>query len=76
MAEQVVVAYLNALDADREDLKSGTLERDFEREVVGFSSVAGISYAAWREVGVPRRVLDRAGLLPGTSFASRASSTT
>jgi hypothetical protein len=38
------------------------LERDFKRAVKGYSQRKGISYKAWREVGVPASVLRDAGI--------------
>jgi hypothetical protein len=42
------------------DLK--TIEDDFVKVVANYSKRQGISYASWREVGVPASVLTRAGL--------------
>ncbi len=42
------------------DLKS--IEDDFVKVVANYSERQGISYASWREVGVPASVLTRAGL--------------
>lgn len=39
-----------------------TLEREFVKAVAGYSERKGITYAAWREVGVPASVLKEAGL--------------
>lgn len=38
------------------------LEADFIRAAKGYGERKGISYAAWREVGVPAAVLKRAGI--------------
>jgi len=38
------------------------LERDFARVARDYSERKGISYAAWRELGVPADVLKRAGI--------------
>ena len=38
------------------------LERDFVRVARGYSDRHGLTYAAWRQVGVPTEVLDRAGI--------------
>lgn len=40
----------------------GSLEESFVKVAASYSSRQGISYAAWREVGVPPSVLKRAGL--------------
>jgi hypothetical protein len=42
------------------DLKS--IEDDFIKVVANYSKRQGISYASWREVGVPASVLTKAGL--------------
>jgi len=42
------------------DLSS--LEEEFVNVAAGYSSRQGISYAAWREVGVDASVLKRAGI--------------
>ena len=42
------------------DLKS--IEDDFVKVVANYSKRQGISYASWREVGVPASVLTKAGL--------------
>jgi hypothetical protein len=44
----------------RVDLSS--LERDFTKVARAYSKRKGISYAAWRELGVPADVLKRAGI--------------
>jgi uncharacterized protein YicC (UPF0701 family) len=58
---------------ERMDLKSeldqlgakvdlSSLERDFAKVARDYSERKGISYAAWRELGVPADVLKRAGI--------------
>jgi hypothetical protein len=42
------------------DLKS--IEDDFVKVVANYSKRQGISYASWREVGVPASVLTKAGI--------------
>ena len=44
----------------KEDL--GELEAAFVKVARGYSARQGITYAAWREVGVPAAVLKRAGV--------------
>lgn len=39
-----------------------SLERDFAQVAKGYSERKGISYAAWREVGVPTEVLKDSGI--------------
>jgi hypothetical protein len=41
------------------------LEADFVKVAKGYSERKGISYSAWREVGVPSDVLGRAGITRG-----------
>jgi hypothetical protein len=41
------------------------LEADFVKVAKGYSDRKGISYSAWREVGVPSDVLGRAGITRG-----------
>ena len=38
------------------------LEEEFIEAVKGYSGRKGISYSAWREIGVPADVLRRAGM--------------
>jgi hypothetical protein len=38
------------------------LERDFAKVAKGYAERKGISYAAWRELGVSPEVLRRAGI--------------
>ena len=40
----------------------GSLEDDFVKVAVSYSARRGISYAAWREIGVDASVLKKAGL--------------
>lgn len=50
-------------------LDLGSLEEGFVKVASSYSSRQGISYAAWREVGVPPAVLKRAGISRGASSA-------
>jgi hypothetical protein len=56
--------YLRALDGlirvDRQAFDG--LERDFVDAAKRFAQLRGISYEAWRDVGVPEAVLLRAGI--------------
>ena len=55
-------AELDKLDS-RTDLVA--LEREFAKVAKGYAHRKGISYAAWRELGVPPEVLKRAGIARG-----------
>jgi hypothetical protein len=54
---------LDRLDA-ADDLTS--LERDFVKVAKGYAERKGISYAAWRELGVAPDVLRKAGIARGS----------
>jgi hypothetical protein len=43
-----------------------TLEKEFVAAAAPYSSRKGISYSAWRELGVPSNVLVKAGITRGT----------
>ena len=60
----IVKSYLESLEKLKEQEKPMTqdLENDFVRVAKSFSERKGISYKAWREVGVPARVLKLAGI--------------
>ena len=54
---------LNAeLDAMEDPVDLEAIEADFVAAAKGYGERKGISYAAWREVGVPAAVLRRAGI--------------
>jgi hypothetical protein len=59
-----LTAELDALDA-KVDLSA--LERDFAKVAKDYSQRKGISYAAWRELGVPPDVLKKAGIGRGST---------
>jgi uncharacterized protein YicC (UPF0701 family) len=59
-----LTAELDALDA-KVDLSA--LERDFVKVAKDYSQRKGISYAAWRELGVPPDVLKKAGIGRGST---------
>lgn len=50
------------LDAKGADVDLSTLEQGFVDVAQGYAERQGISYAAWREVGVDAAVLGRAGI--------------
>ena len=49
-------------DARKGSVDLGAFEEDFVAAASGYSDRKGISYAAWRELGVPPAVLKRAGI--------------
>jgi len=53
---------INELDAMSTDDGMAELEEDFIGIAGKYANRQGISYAAWREVGVPPEVLRRAGI--------------
>lgn len=58
---------LNAELASMEDpVDLDALQADFVAAAKGYSERKGISYAAWREVGVPPAVLKQAGITRGS----------
>lgn len=54
-----------SLEATTVKVDMDSLEREFAGSVGGYSERKGITYAAWREAGVPAAVLRRAGLRRG-----------
>ncbi len=54
-----------ALTAPAEIVDISELEDEFVSVAVSYSGRKGITYAAWREVGVPAAVLKRAGISRG-----------
>jgi hypothetical protein len=52
----------NALEASESKVDLDQLEKDFVSSAAPYSERKGISYSAWRELGVPAQVLDRAGI--------------
>jgi hypothetical protein len=52
----------NALEASESKVDLAQLEKDFVSSAAPYSDRKGISYSAWRELGVPAQVLDRAGI--------------
>jgi len=53
--------YLRALDGSR-GRPNTALEDEFVEHALTFARRRGISYGAWRDVGVPAQVLARAGI--------------
>ena len=53
-------AKLAAVNAEAVDLSA--LEEEFVRSAAAYGSRRGLTYAAWREAGVPPAVLRRAGI--------------
>ena len=54
-----------ALNAPDEAIDITELENDFVSVAVSYSGRKGITYSAWREVGVPSAVLKQAGISRG-----------
>jgi hypothetical protein len=52
----------DALDASESKVDLAQLEKDFVKSARPYSERKGISYATWREVGVPVAVLEKAGI--------------
>jgi hypothetical protein len=51
-----------ALTASESKVDLGQLEKEFVKAARPYGDRKGISYSAWREVGVPASVLERAGI--------------
>jgi uncharacterized protein YicC (UPF0701 family) len=56
---------LRELDELQDPVDMTALEEEFVIAAKGYSDRKGISWAAWREVGVPASVLERAGVSRG-----------
>ena len=52
----------NALEAAKGGADTASLESDFARFARSYSKRKGISYTAWREVGIPAAILKKAGI--------------
>ena len=50
------------LASSQQSMDISELEKDFVEVAAGYSGRKGISYAAWRQSGVPASVLKRAGI--------------
>ena len=57
----------NALDSATATVDLGALEDEFVAAARQYSERKGISYAAWRELGVSAAVLKRAGISRGAA---------
>jgi hypothetical protein len=51
-----------ALEASESTVDIAALEKEFISAAATYSERKGISYSAWRELGVPSNVLDKAGI--------------
>ena len=51
-----------ALEASESKVDLDKLEKEFVDAAAPYSDRKGISYSAWREIGVPAAVLERAGI--------------
>jgi hypothetical protein len=51
-----------ALEASEAKVDLDQLEKDFVKSAAPYSDRKGISYSAWRELGVPAAVLEKAGI--------------
>jgi hypothetical protein len=56
-----------ALEATEATVDIDQLEKEFVSAAATYSERKGISYSAWRELGVPSGVLDKAGITRGAS---------
>ena len=52
----------SALEASESNVDLVQLEKDFVKSAAPYSERKNISYSAWRELGVPTDVLDKAGI--------------
>ena len=52
----------SALEASESNVDLAQLEKDFIKSAAPYSERKSISYSAWRELGVPTDVLDKAGI--------------
>jgi hypothetical protein len=55
-----------ALEASESSVDLAQLEKEFTKAAAPYSARKGISYSAWRELGVPAPVLDKAGIARGS----------
>ena len=56
----------SALEASESNVDLVQLEKDFVKSAAPYSERKNISYSAWRELGVPTDVLDKAGITRGS----------
>ena len=52
----------SALEASESNVDLAQLEKEFVKSAAPYSERKNISYSAWRELGVPTDVLDKAGI--------------
>ena len=52
----------SALEASESKVDLNQIEKDFVASAAPYSERKGISYSAWRELGVPAAVLEKAGI--------------
>jgi hypothetical protein len=52
----------DALESSESSVDLAQLEKDFVKSAAPYSERKGITYATWREVGVPAAVLEKAGI--------------
>jgi hypothetical protein len=52
----------SAIEASESKVDLDQLEKDFVKSAAPYSERKGITYSAWREVGVPANVLEKAGI--------------
>lgn len=52
----------DALESSESNVDLAQLEKDFVKSAAPYSERKGITYATWREVGVPAAVLEKAGI--------------
>jgi hypothetical protein len=57
----------NELQATVQKVDLATIERDFVQVAKGYGNRKGLTYAAWREVGVAPSVLKKAGISRGST---------
>jgi len=58
----------SALEASESNVDLAQLEKDFITSAAPYSERKSISYSAWRELGVPTDVLDKAGIARGAGW--------
>lgn len=56
----------NALGSSEDTVDMAALEKEFVRAAAGYSARKGLSYAAWRELGVEPALLAKAGITRGS----------
>jgi hypothetical protein len=56
----------SALETSESNVDLAQLEKDFIKSAAPYSERKSISYSAWRELGVPTDVLEKAGIVRGS----------